>query len=145
MVRITASYKENLPTDSYKTRHWELELSREISESEDPVRATAQLFEIACASVRGQIENAKAVGGFASQVNGRLPSVPTNSYPCNSRIQLATPKQVKYLSELAKGRGLSDEQIKNLASQYYNKSVLGELSSTEASELIKMFSQRQAA
>lgn len=159
-MEIKATYSENLPSADYKTHRWGIELTRQVPDNADAGTITQNLFLIAKASVRAEVERAKG----DSALNDMPVGNPTHQQPVNypttnqpvsfqrnnistnnnsasgSDSRPATQKQIKYLFNLGQKSNMSIEQVRNLAQQYYGKNNLENLSAKEASTLIDTLS-----
>jgi hypothetical protein len=160
-MEIKATYSENLPSADYKTHRWGIELTRQVPDNVDAGTITQNLFLIAKASVRAEVERAKGdsalnempVGSPIQQqqpvnctaTNQQVPFQRNNPSTNNNSVsgndsRPATQKQIKYLFNLGQKSNMSIEQVRNLAQQYYGKSSLDDLTAKEASTLIDSLS-----
>jgi hypothetical protein len=73
-----------------------------------------------------------------------VPPVSPSTSNGNGATRDATPKQIRYILELAKKVGMSKADIHNLKASY-NKKTFESLSSVEASKIIDFLSKKQAA
>ena len=168
MCQVTVKYSENLPStepNSYKTRHFAVELTEKVDDNDNAVEVTAQLFRVAKAQVKTQImsETADLAMNQSQQSNYKPYPSPTQQVPFQPQrspnppspqlqssdnrngFRPASPKQINFILMLAKKQGLKDYEIKNLPQNYFNASGFDQISSQQASELIESLNAKKQA
>jgi len=144
MCVVSVHFQENLPAEneSFKTRHFAVDLKEEIPNNSNIPEAIAQLFRVAKASVQAQIQ--QFLGEQAFSQGQAVPAIPQFQQPKPQYQQpqpsqrtgsTASDKQIRFIKQLARNKGFSPEAIQNLPFQYFQKEY-GELSSREASTII---------
>jgi hypothetical protein len=168
MCQVTVKYSENLPStepNSYKTRHFAVELTEKVDDNDKAVEVTAQLFRVAKAQVKSQIQSETADLAMSApksytpyeppkplqqvpfqQQPPRNPT-PQQFSPQDNRndFRPASPKQINFILMLAKKQGLKDYEIKNLPQNYFNATGFDQISSQQASELIESLNGKKQA
>ena len=141
-VRISAGYSdktsENYNSTSYSIN---LEMDAHINGTTTEIEeASNRLFQLCRKIVNHQ--KGVSVDNLLEDNTPTQPTqqytAPTNNYSNNNNR--CSEKQVKCIYGVAKGRGMTTQAISSLA-QRYGKKRLGELTSSEASLLIKKLKQ----
>ncbi|MBF0430525.1 MAG: hypothetical protein HQK83_04560 [Fibrobacteria bacterium] len=149
-MKLETTYSDNITgkgPDQYRSQRFSVTLSREIPDTEDPNQQAGLLFQAARACVSSQVSLAKGDQAFNSLPANNTRTIPDfsqpntqpgkfNSQSNNNNPRPATEKQIKFLFQLGKRAGLSNEQISALPNQYFGKAVLQQLTSKECSQLI---------
>jgi len=147
MCTISVHFQENLPAEneSYKTRHFAVDLKEEIPNNSNIPEAIAQLFRVAKTSVQAQIQ--QFLGEQAFSQGKAVPALPQYQQPPQQQFQQqqrqapqqsgssASDKQIRFIKQLARNKGFSPDAIQNLPFQYFQKEYR-DLSSREASTII---------
>jgi len=144
MCVISVHFQENLPAEneSYKTRHFAVDLKEEVPNNSNIPEAIAQLFRVAKASVQAQIQ--QFLGEQAFSQAQPVPAIPQYQQPQQQYPQpqqrsqggsLASEKQIRFIKQLARNKGFTQDVIQNLSYQYFQKGY-NELTSREASTII---------
>jgi hypothetical protein len=155
MPEVTVNYTENLPStdETYKTRRFSIEIRQQIPENIDISPIADRLFFVAKANVQAQVSKAAADIALHDMPNGQPVPQPQQSVPSRPATPPApsnvpkpvSTKQINFLFRLGKEAGLSDEQVRALPMQYYQKAMLHDLTSQEASALIDTLGEKKKA
>ena len=166
MCQVTVKYSENLPStepNSFKTRHFAVELTEKVDDNDNAVEVTAQLFRVAKAQVKSQIqsETADLAMNQPTQSQYKPYQAPTQQVPFQPPQQQSFPspssgynpntpkpasdKQLNLLNMLAKKSGMSSQELMAMPQQFFGKPSLQSLTSQEASRIIDSLNQRKAA
>ena len=154
MLKLNASYSKKVPADSqYSSQSFHASVEVELPDglTQDQLNAkTHETFDIVRASVEAELhENApqQTVQNNPTSQPGLYDSTPQNaSKPAYNKKNgttsdaPASPKQIKYLLDLAKQYGVSPDQIKNK----FNVPALESLTKTQCSRAIDELSGKAA-
>ena len=156
MLKLTASYSKKVPADTeYSSQSYHASVEVELPGGLTPEQLNARIHET-FAMVRDSVEselhgNAVRQSTAGSQMPPALSQpdqhenlAPNAAKPAYGKKPvtdaLASPKQIKFLLDLARQNGYSVEQLK----ARFNVSVLEELSRTQCSRAIDMLNGKAA-
>ena len=156
MLKLNASYSKKVPADTeYSSQSYHASVEVELPDGLSPEQLNARIHET-FAMVRDSVEaelhgNAVRQPSVPSQMpppqsqsNQHEPSAQTITKPAYGKKPatdaLASPKQIKFLLDLARQNGYTVEQLK----ARFNVSVLEELSRTQCSRAIDILNGKAA-
>ena len=156
MLKLNASYSKKVPADTeYSSQSYHASVEVELPDGLTPEQLNARIHET-FAMVRDSVEaelhgNAVRQSSVPSQMpppqfqsDQREASAQTITKPAYGKKPatdaLASPKQIKFLLDLARQNGYTIEQLK----ARFNVSVLEELSRTQCSRAIDELSGKAA-
>jgi len=152
MLKLNASYSKKVPADTeYSSQSYHASVEVELPDGLTPEQLNARIHET-FAMVRESVE--AELHGNAVQHSAQLPQTPNtgvyDSPPQNpsksayskkpTTDALASPKQIKFLLDLARQNGYTTEQLK----ARFNVSQLEDLSRTQCSHAIDMLNGKAA-
>ncbi len=156
MLKLNASYSKKVPADTeYSSQSYHASVEVELPDGLTPEQLNARIHET-FAMVRDSVES-ELHGNAVHQpsVPSQMPSTQSQSNQHESPAQnttkpaygkkpatdaLASPKQIKFLLDLARQNGYTVEQLK----ARFNVSVLEELSRTQCSKAIDLLNGKAA-
>ena len=149
MLKLNASYSKKVPADTeYSSQSYHASVEVELPDGLTPEQLNARIHET-FAMVRDSVEaELHGEGGNAGQM-ADAPQLPIQSAPQQSKSAYgkkaatdspASPKQIKFLLDLARQNGYTVEQLK----ARFNVSALEELSRTQCSRAIDMLNGKAA-
>ena len=156
MLKLNASYSKKVPADTeYSSQSYHASVEVELPDGLTPEQLNARIHET-FAMVRDSVE-AELHGNTVRQPSGpsqtpssqsqsdqREPSAQNAAKPAYGKKPatdaLASPKQIKFLLDLARQNGYTVEQLK----AKFNVSVLEELSRTQCSRAIDLLNGKAA-
>ena len=156
MLKLNASYSKKVPADTeYSSQSYHASVEVELPDGLTPEQLNARIHET-FAMVRDSVEaelhgNAVRQSSVPSQTpppqfqsDQREASAQTITKPAYGKKPatdaLASPKQIKFLLDLARQNGYTIEQLK----ARFNVSVLEELSRTQCSKAIDLLNGKAA-
>ena len=154
MLKLNASYSKKVPADSqYSSQSFHASVEVELPDGLTPEQLNAKIhetFALVRDSVEAELHGNPALHQTASlpmenaQNSQQVASAPQqNNYGKRNGTTSdapASPKQIKYLLDLAKQYGVSPDQIKNK----FNVPALESLSKTQCSRAIDELSGKAA-
>ena len=148
MLKLNASYSKKVPADTeYSSQSYHASVEVELPDGLTPEQLNARIHET-FAMVRDSVEaELHGEGGNAGQMaDAQLPVQPApqqnkSAYGKKPATDSpASPKQIKFLLDLARQNGYTVEQLK----AKFGVSVLEELSRTQCSRAIDQLSGKAA-
>ena len=149
MLKLNASYSKKVPADTeYSSQSYHASVEVELPDGLTPEQLNAKIRET-FALVRDSVEvelHSEPVNTQTSNVPPLPipPAQPQQNKPAYSMKSatdaLASPKQIKFLLDLARQNGYTVEQLK----AKFNVSVLEELSRTQCSRAIDLLNGKAA-
>ena len=141
MLKLNASYSKKVPADTeYSSQSYHASVEVELPDGLTQDQLNAKIHET-FALVRDSVESElHGEGGNAGQM-ADVPQLPIQSAPQQSKPAYgkkpttdspASPKQIKFLLDLARQNGYSIEQLKSR----FNVAALEELTKTQCSRAI---------
>lgn len=150
MLKLNASYSKKVPADTeYSSQSYHASVEVELPDGLTPEQLNAKIretfalvrdsveVELHSEPVNTQISNVPPLPLPPAQPQQNKPAYNKNSKPSDTP---ASPKQIKYLLDLARQFGVSPDQLK----ARFNVSVLEELSRTQCSRAIDELSGKAA-
>lgn len=129
MLKLNASYSKKVPAEGeYTSQSYHASIEVELPDglsSEQLNGKIHETFELVRSSVEAELH------GFFSGQQNSIASQPVRNQQGQNNIP-ASPKQIRFLLDLAKGRGITPAQI---AAQY-GVAAVEQLSKRQCSELI---------
>ena len=148
MLKLNASYSKKVPADTeYSSQSYHASVEVELPDGLTPEQLNARIHET-FAMVRDSVEaELHGEGGNAGQTTD-APQLPIQSTPQNKPTygkkpatdSPASPKQIKFLLDLARQNGYTVEQLKSR----FNVSALEDLSRTQCSRAIDILNGKAA-
>ena len=149
MLKLNASYSKKVPADTeYSSQSYHASVEVELPDGLTTEQLNARIHET-FAMVRDSVEaELHGEGGTAGQM-ADVPQLPIQSAPQQSKPAYgkkpatdspASPKQIKFLLDLARQNGYTVEQLKSR----FNVSALEDLSRTQCSRAIDIFNGKAA-
>ena len=149
MLKLNASYSKKVPADTeYSSQSYHASVEVELPDGLTPEQLNARIHET-FAMVRDSVEaELHGEGGNAGQM-ADVPQLPIQSAPQQSKPAYgkkpatdspASPKQIKFLLDLARQNGFTVEQLKSR----FNVSALEDLSRTQCSRAIDILNGKAA-
>ena len=149
MLKLNASYSKKVPADTeYSSQSYHASVEVELPDGLTPEQLNARIhetFALVRDSVESELHGESTNAGQMTEVQ-QLPIQPSQqqSKPAYGK-KLATevpasPKQIKFLLDLARQNGYTIEQLK----ARFNVSVLEELSRTQCSKAIDLLNGKAA-
>ena len=149
MLKLNASYSKKVPADTeYSSQSYHASVEVELPDGLTPEQLNARIHET-FAMVRDSVEaELHGEGGNAGQMAG-APQLPIQSAPQQSKSAYgkkpatdspASPKQIKFLLDLARQNGYTVDQLKSR----FNVSALEDLSWTQCSRAIDALNGKAA-
>ena len=149
MLKLNASYSKKVPADTeYSSQSYHASVEVELPDGLTPEQLNVRIHET-FAMVRDSVEaELHGEGGNAGQTVD-APQLPIQSTPQQSKSAYgkkpatdspASPKQIKFLLDLARQNGYSVDQLKSR----FNVSALEDLSRTQCSRAIDELSGKAA-
>ena len=148
MLKLNASYSKKVPADTeYSSQSYPASVEVELPDGLTPEQLNARIHET-FAMVRDSVEaELHGEGGSASQMaDAQLPIQPaqqpnkTNFGKKPATDAPASPKQIKFLLDLARQNGYTIEQLKSR----FNVAQLEDLSRTQCSRAIDTLNGKAA-
>ena len=148
MLKLNASYSKKVPADTeYSSQSYHASVEVELPDGLTPEQLNARIHET-FAMVRDSVEaELHGEGGNAGQMaDAQLPiqSAPQQNKPAYGKKPAtdspASPKQIKFLLDLARQNGYTIEQLKSR----FNVSALEDLSRTQCSRAIDILNGKAA-
>ena len=149
MLKLNASYSKKVPADTeYSSQSYHASVEVELPDGLTPEQLNARIHET-FAMVRDSVEaELHGEGGNAGQMADapQLPiqSAPQQNKPAYSKKPAtdppASPKQIKFLLDLARQNGYTVDQLKSR----FNVSALEDLSRTQCSRAIDALNGKAA-
>jgi len=148
MLKLNASYSKKVPADTeYSSQSYHASVEVELPDGLTPEQLNARIHET-FAMVRDSVEaELHGEGGNAGQMaDAQLPiqSAPQQNKPAYGKKPAtdspASPKQIKFLLDLARQNGYTIEQLK----ARFNVSQLEDLSRTQCSRAIDILNGKAA-
>lgn len=149
MLKLNASYSKKVPADTdYSSQSYHASVEVELPDGLTPEQLNARIHET-FALVRDSVETElHGEGGNAGQMTDaqQLPiqPAPQQNKPAYTRKpttdNAASPKQIKFLLDLARQNGYTVEQLKSR----FNVSQLEDLSRTQCSRAIDILNGKAA-
>ncbi len=134
MLKLNASYSKKVPAEGeYTSQSYHASIEVELPDGVSSEQLNGKIhetFEMVRNSVEAELHGntARNTGNYPAQNNGNQPRQGSTSAP---NIP-ASPKQINYLLDLARSRGITPQQ---LAAQY-NVSSVQQLSKRQCSDII---------
>ena len=149
MFKLNASYSKKVPADTeYSSQSYHASVEVELPDGLTPEQLNARIHET-FAMVRDSVEaELHGEGGNAGQM-ADVPQLPIQSAPQQNKPAYgkkpatdspASPKQIKFLLDLARQNGYSVDQQKSR----FNVSALEDLSRTQCSRAIDALNGKAA-
>ena len=148
MLKLNASYSKKVPADTeYSSQSYHASVEVELPDGLTPEQLNARIHET-FAMVRDSVEaELHGEGGSAGQTTD-APQLPIQSTPQNKPTygkkpatdSPASPKQIKFLLDLARQNGYTVDQLKSR----FNVSALEDLSRTQCSRAIDLLNGKAA-
>ena len=148
MLKLNASYSKKVPADTeYSSQSYHASVEVELPDGLTPEQLNARIHET-FAMVRDSVEaELHGEGGNAGQM-ADAPQLPIQSPQQNKPTygkkpatdSPASPKQIKFLLDLARQNGYTVEQLKNR----FNVDALEKLSRTQCSRAIDLLNGKAA-
>ena len=149
MLKLNASYSKKVPADTeYSSQSYHASVEVELPDGLTPEQLNARIHET-FAMVRDSVEaELHGKGGNAGQV-ADAPQLPIQSAPQQNKPAYgkkpatdspASPKQIKFLLDLARQNGYTVDQLKSR----FNVSALEDLSRTQCSRAIDALNGKAA-
>ena len=149
MLKLNASYSKKVPADTeYSSQSYHASVEVELPDGLTPEQLNARIHET-FAMVRDSVEaELHGEGGNAGQM-ADAPQLPIQSVPQQSKPAYgkktatdspASPKQIKFLLDLARQNGYTVDQLKSR----FNVSALEDLSRTQCSRAIDALNGKAA-
>ena len=149
MLKLNASYSKKVPADTeYSSQSYHASVEVELPDGLTPEQLNARIHET-FAMVRDSVEaELHGEGGNAGQM-ADVPQLPIQSAPQQIKPAYgkkpttdspASPKQIKFLLDLARQNGYTVEQLK----ARFNVSALEDLSRTQCSRAIDILTGKAA-
>jgi len=156
MLKLNASYSKKVPADTeYSSQSYHASVEVELPDGLTPEQLNARIHET-FAMVRDSVEselhgNAVRQSSVPSQMPTPQSQLDQHENPAQNAAKpaygkkpatdaLASPKQIKFLLDLARQNGYTIEQLK----ARFNVSVLEELSRTQCSRAIDILNGKAA-
>ena len=149
MLKLNASYSKKVPADTeYSSQSFHASVEVELPDGLTPDQLNAKIhetFNLVRASVEAELHGESINAGqmVDTQQLPIQPAQPQNK-PAYSKKPAtdspASPKQIKFLLDLARQNGYSVEQLKSK----FNVSALEDLSRTQCSRAIDMLNGKAA-
>ena len=149
MLKLNASYSKKVPADTeYSSQSYHASVEVELPDGLTPEQLNARIHETFAmvrdsveAELHGEVGNA---GQMADAPQLPIQSAPQQTKPAYGKKPAtdspASPKQIKYLLDLAKQYGVSPDQIK----VKFNVPALESLTKTQCSRAIDELSGKAA-
>ena len=149
MLKLNASYSKKVPADTeYSSQSYHASVEVELPDGLTPEQLNARIHET-FAMVRDSVEaELHGEGGNVGQM-ADAPQLPIQSAPQQNKSAYgkkpvtdspASPKQIKFLLDLARQNGYTVEQLKSR----FNVSALEDLSRTQCSRAIDLLNGKAA-
>ena len=149
MLKLNASYSKKVPADTeYSSQSYHASVEVELPDGLTPEQLNARIHET-FAMVRDSVEaELHGEGGNAGQM-ADVPQLPIQSAPQQNKPAYgkkpatdspASPKQIKFLLDLARQSGYTIEQLK----ARFNVAALEDLSRTQCSRAIDLLNGKAA-
>lgn len=135
-VKINAGYSDKISKD-YNSKSYSISLEMEVhinGKTTELEEASHRLFNLCKKIVKK--EKGESIDDMLEPPTEATPSSLPPAPPQTTQVKLASEKQLKCVFAIAKSIGMLNKTIDALASRY-NKNDLKELTSQEASNLIK--------
>ena len=149
MLKLNASYSKKVPADAeYSSQSFHASVEVELPDglTQDQLNAKIhETFDLVRASVEAELHG-EAINARQMSDTPQLPIQPAqpqqnkNGYRKSVPDTPASPKQIKFLLDLARQNGYTPEQIK----ARFNVSALEDLSRTQCSRAIDMLNGKAA-
>ncbi|MEI6218602.1 MAG: hypothetical protein WCP86_06860 [bacterium] len=148
MLKAVLSYSKKIPVpdSEYSSQGFSLSLETEIPES-DPKAIQARIhstFELVKASVEQELANGKGL----KEAGPGTPSVTgTPTRRENDNPSKASNKQVKYICDLSRERGITLAELNAKVLERYGAETIYDLGKADASKLVELLrmAQKKAA
>ncbi len=145
MLKLNASYSKKVPADTeYSSQSYHASVEIELPDGLTPEQLDAKIRET-FALVRDSVETELHGEPANAQISNVPPAQPQQNKPGYSKNGKtadapASPKQIKFLLDLAKQNGYTAEQIK----ARFNVSALEDLSKVQCSKAIDVLNGKAA-
>jgi hypothetical protein len=144
-VRINAAYSEKNTAD-FNSQQYSvgLEMDAQINGSTREIEEASQKLFALCRRIVAQ-QKGVSVDNLLQSPAHNEPAPVTPPASSTNLPRMATSKQLLYLWKLGKRAGLTDEQVRGLPMQYYQKATADDLTGQEASSLIDSLTEKRKA
>ena len=149
MLKLSAAYSKKIPADTqYSSQSFHASIEVELPDGLSHEALTARIhetFDLVRASVEAELESDPTnAGQVADAPQLPIQSAPQQNKPAYGKKPAtdspASPKQIKFLLDLARQNGYTVDQLKSR----FNVSALEDLSRTQCSRAIDQFNGKAA-
>ena len=136
MLKLNASYSKKVPAEGeYSSQSYHCSMEVELSDKLEPVEIQAKIHET-FALVRESVE-AELHGTTAKPNRGPVRVLPARGHGSDRNAgEKATNRQVKYVLDLAKVKGITLSEINARVQKHYHADSVYDLTRTAASKLV---------
>ena len=148
MLKLNASYSKKVPADTeYSSQSYHASVEVELPDGLTPEQLNARIhetFAMVRDSVEAELHGETNAGRMTDMHQLPIQSAPQQNKPTYGKKPTtdapASPKQIKFLLDLARQSGYSIEQLKSR----FNVSALEDLSRTQCSRAIDLLNGKAA-
>jgi len=148
MLKLNASYSKKVPADTeYSSQSYHASVEVELPDGLTPEQLNARIhatFAMVRDSVEAELHGENNAGQMTDMQQLPIQSAPQQNKPTYGKKPTtdapASPKQIKFLLDLARQSGYSIEQLKSR----FNVSALEDLSRTQCSRAIDQLNGKAA-
>ena len=148
MLKLNASYSKKVPADTeYSSQSYHASVEVELPDGLTPEQLNARIhatFAMVRDSVEAELHGENNAGQMTDMQQLPIQSAPQQSKPAYGKKPAtdspASPKQIKFLLDLARQNGYSVDQLK----ARFNVSALEDLSRTQCSRAIDALNGKAA-